>query len=603
MKKYSDQEYFEMKRNDLAHAEAFIKKINESNDPHIYYKKSRPIMDLKHMLETSATLYGDNKAFLVKKEKGEPYQPISYRQTLQDVNALGTALIAKGMKDKRIAVIGDNSYEWSITYLATVCGTGIVVPLDKELKANELMQLIANSEVSCVFFADRYEKIFREMLDSGETILKMLVNMDSDVGNKKVYSLKTLVKDGNQLLQEGDRSYLEAQINRNEMSILLFTSGTTGISKGVMLSHGNITEDLMSAPTVLDIRSTDTFFSILPIHHTYECTCGFLLPLYKGAAIAHCEGLKYITKNLAEAQPTVFMGVPAIFESLYRKIWQNVKKEGKEETLRKVIAINRKTKRVGIDLGKIFLKNIQAVFGGKMRLLICGGAAINPDVLEGIRDFGINALQGYGLTECAPIAALNPDIAPKAASIGRALPNFELKIVEANEEGIGELCVKGGHVMLGYYHMPEATAEVIQDGWFHTGDLGYIDSEGYAYITGRKKNVIITKNGKNVYPEEIEYYLSKIPFVLESLVYEKDSEDGSDTLIVAAIRVDMDEVAERLGADHSDADVEKLLWEAVDKVNDEVPLFKRVKRVILRKQEFEKNTTNKIKRFAESNKL
>ncbi|MBN7774281.1 AMP-dependent synthetase/ligase [Clostridium aminobutyricum] len=602
MRKYSEQEYLEIKRKELEHAEAFVKRINDSEDPYIRYKKSRPIMDLKHMIETSAALYGENTAFLVKREKGEPYQPIPYKQALQDINALGTSLIARGMKDKRIAVIGDNSYEWSVTYLATVCGTGVVVPLDKELKANELMQLIANSEVSCVFFAERYEKMFREMLDSGETVLKMLVNLDSKSEQKKVHNLDELLEEGKLLLQGGDRTFLDAQIDRNEMSILLFTSGTTGISKGVMLSHGNITEDLMSAPSVLDIRSTDIFFSILPIHHTYECTCGFLLPLYKGAAIAYCEGLKYITKNLAEAQPTVFMGVPAIFESLYRKIWQSVKKEGKEDLLRKVISLNKKTRKFKIDLGKIFLKDIRAIFGGNMRLLICGGAAINPDILEGLRDFGMNALQGYGLTECAPIAALNPDTATKSASIGRALPNFELKIVDENEEGIGELCVKGGHVMLGYYHMPEATAEVIKDGWFYTGDLGYIDEEGYAYITGRKKNVIITKNGKNVYPEEIEYYLSKIPFILESFVYEKDSDDGSDTLIVAAIRVDEEETAERLGADYADSDVEKLLWEEVDKINEEVPLFKRVKRIVFRKEEFEKNTSKKIKRFAEANK-
>ena len=285
-----------------------------------------------------------------------------------------------------------------------------------------------------------------------------------------------------------------------------------------------------------------------------------------------------------------------------KNINKAIKKQGKEKLLKKVIKANRVTKKIGLDLGNIFLKQIRAVFGGRMRLMICGGAAINPEVLDGIRDFGIMALQGYGLTECSPIGALNPDKAPKSASIGRALPNFEMKIVDENEEGIGEICLKGGNVMLGYYNMPEATAQAIQDGWFHTGDLGYIDSEGYAYITGRKKNVIITKNGKNVYPEEIEYYLSKSPYVLESLVYDRDSNDGMDTVIVAAIRIDEEEVKERLGSDYTDEMVEKLLWEEVDKINANSPHFKKIKKVIYRKTEFEKNTTKKIKRFVSENK-
>jgi len=234
--------------------------------------------------------------------------------------------------------------------------------------------------------------------------------------------------------------------------------------------------------------------------------------------------------------------------------------------------------------------------------MICGGAAINPEILDGIRDFGIMALQGYGLTECSPIGALNPDKAAKSASIGRALPNFDMKLVDVNEEGIGEICLKGGNVMLGYYNMPEATAEVLKDGWFYTGDLGYIDSEGYAYITGRKKNVIITKNGKNVYPEELEYYLSNIPYVLESFVYDRESEDGFDTVIVASIRVDEEEVAEALGEGYTDDMAADLLWNEVDKINQTSPYFKKIKRIVLRKEEFEKNTSKKIKRFVESNK-
>nr|WP_315020320.1 AMP-binding protein [uncultured Aminipila sp.] len=586
----------------MLQAEEFIKKINENMDPHIRYKLSRPIDHIKQMLESSAELYPDNTAFWVKKSRGSEYESITYAKTLDDVNALGTAFIRRGLKGKRIAVIGENSYEWSISYLAAVCGTGIIVPLDKELNANELMQLVVNAEVSCVLFDAKYEKKFKEMQSSGETVIKLLVNMESEHGANEVVSLKELLREGQQSVNEGNRDFIDAEIDRETLNILLFTSGTTGVSKGVMLCHKNIVEDLMSAPTVLEIRSDDIFFSILPVHHTYECTCGFLLPLYKGAAIAYCEGLKYITKNLEEIRPTVFLGVPILFENLYRKIWQNVRKQGKEVLLRKVIKVNRATKKIGIDLGNVFLKDIRAIFGGRMRLMICGGAAINPETLDGLRDFGIMALQGYGLTECSPIGALNPDKAAKSASIGRALPNFDMMVVDINEEGIGEICLKGGNVMLGYYNMPEATAEVLKDEWFYTGDLGYIDSEGYAYITGRKKNVIITKNGKNVYPEELEYYLSSIPYILESFVYDRESEDGLDTVIVASIRIDEEEVAEFLGEGYTDDMVEELLWKEVDKINQTSPYFKKIKRIVLRKAEFEKNTSKKIKRFVEANK-
>lgn len=586
----------------MLEANQFMQNIYDNKDPNVRYKQDRPIRDIKQMLESSVDLYPDNTAFWVKKGKETDYESITYKQTLDDVNALGTALKARGLKDKRIAVIGKNSYEWSIAYLATVSGVGVVVPLDKELNANELMQLVINAEVSCVIFDSKYEKIFREMQLSGDTVIKLLVNIESENSENGVVALKELLTEGQIAINRGNREFIDAEIDREKLGMLLFTSGTTGVSKGVMLCHRNIVDDIMSAPTVLKITSDDIFFSVLPIHHTYECTCGFLLPLYKGAAIAYCEGLKYITKNLKEIKPTVLLAVPVLLENLYRKIWQNVRKQGKESLLKKVIKVNKTTKKIGLDLGNIFLKDIRAVFGGRMRIMICGGAAINPEILDGIKDFGIIALQGYGLTECAPIGALNPDKATKSASIGRALPNFDMKVIDTNEEGIGELCLKGGNVMLGYYNMPEATAEVLKDGWFYTGDLGYIDSEGYAYITGRKKNVIITKNGKNVYPEELEYYLSNIPYVLESLVYDKKSEDGLDTVIVAAIRIDEEEVLGRLGEGYTEGMVEELLWEEVDKINQTSPYFKKIKHIVIRKEEFEKNTSKKIKRFVESNK-
>lgn len=600
----STADYQKRKEEDMQAALELAAIIQNSKDPTVKYKDSRPIMDLKHMLETSASdeWYADHVAFYQKMKPGAEYETISYRQTLEDVNALGTALIDAGFKDKKIAIIGENSYWWAVSYLAVVCGTGIAVPLDKELSPKDVEGLIAQSEAACAIITDKHAKTFEPLFKSGETCLKMLINMDAKEDTDLTFSWEKMVAKGRKLIESGNRDFLDAQILTDEMSVLLFTSGTTGLSKGVMLSQRNLVTDLMIAPTVLKVNDWDIFFSVLPIHHTYECTCGFLMPLYKGAAIAYCEGLKHITKNLTEVRPTMFLGVPLIMESLYKKIWQNVRKKGKEDLLRKIIKINRKTKKVGIDLGKIFFKEILAVFGGRMRIMIVGGAAINPEVLEGITDFGILALQGYGLTECAPMAALNPDTAPNSRSVGRTFPGIELKIDNPDEEGTGEICVKGGNVMMGYYNMPEATAEVIRDGWLHTGDLGHKDDKGYYYITGRKKNVIITKNGKNVYPEELEYLLNKSPFILESMVFSDDSADNEDTLIVAAVVMDQDELSQAFETPPTEEEQLKLVWEAVDKINDESPFYRRIKRVILRDQELEKNTSKKIKRFAEGNK-
>lgn len=591
------------KEKKMEWADRVVAEIEADKREYVRYKESRPITDIKNMIETSAALYADNTAFMQKDSNDSPYRKISYREMMEDVNGLGTALIDKGLKGKRIAVIGENCYQWAVSYLAAVCGTGVVVPLDKELNEEEIRNLIIKADVAGVLFAKKYKELFLRMKASGQTGLEVLVDFNAKEEQDDVYAWSALKEEGKELIESGNREFLDAEIDHDEMSIILFTSGTTGASKGVMLSHKNIAADLMVAPTVLKVYPWDIFFSVLPLHHTYECTAGFLMPIYKGAAIAYCQGLKYITKNLAEAKPTMFLGVPAIFEKLYSTIWKNIRKQGKEKLLRRAIKVNNITKKVGLDLGKKLFKQITDVFGGRMRLLICGGAAINPDVLNGLRDFGILALQGYGLTECAPLGALNPDTAPNASSIGVSFPGTPLKVMDVNEEGIGELCIKGENVMLGYYQMPEATAEVIdENGWFHTGDLGYIDENGYAYITGRKKNVIITKNGKNVYPEEIEYQLSTIPFVQEAFVFSQDSSDEQDTVIAASVRMDSELLDELLGSEYSDEDVKKLIWKEVDRLNDSAPNYRKIRRVLIRKKDFVKNTSNKLVRFDEDNK-
>ncbi|MCI6012312.1 MAG: AMP-binding protein [Firmicutes bacterium] len=591
----------------MKRAEQTVEALNQSKDKYVVYKESRPITDLKQMLQTSAEMYAQNTAFMQRFEKNQPYQSITYREALEDVNGLGTALMMHGLSGKRIAVIGENCYQWATSYLAAVCGTGVVVPLDKELGAADLKQLIIEAEVSAVLFTKKFEDMFYMMKESGDTSLEMLVNLNAEEEEGGIFSWKQLKEEGKAMVKKGVRVFLDAKIDPDVMSVLLFTSGTTGIAKGVMLSQRNICEDLMSAPTLLKVYTSDIFFSVLPLHHTYECTCGFLMPLYKGAAIAYCEGLKYIVKNLQEVRPTMLLGVPLIIESLYKNIMKSIRKSGKEKLVKKVMAANRLTSKVGLDLNRKLLKDIYAVFGGRMRVLISGGAAIDPAILQFFNDLGFIAVQGYGLTECAPMAALNPDRRKEMrnSSAGHLLPGMEVKILDPDEEGNGEICLKGPNVMLGYYHMEDETAKVLQDGWFHTGDLGHVDEENFIYITGRKKNVIIASNGKNVFPEELEYLLSKIPYVAESMVW-SNAEAGSsnDTFIAATIKPDMEEVESALGKEKAadPAEVEKLLWKEVDRLNETLPLYKKIKKVNVRREDFEKTTGKKIKRFVESNK-
>lgn len=600
-------DYISLKKMELDRAEEVVNELNSSKDKYVKYKESRPITDLRHMMQTSASLYGDNVAFMQKFDKEKGYENITYKEAMADINGLGTAFIAHSLKNRRIAVIGDNCYQWAVTYLAAVCGTGVVVPLDKELSAAELKQLVIEADVSAVLFSSRFEKTFLDIKESGDTSLQLLANFEGkdDQPDKGIYAWKTLVEEGKSLVSGGDRRFIEAEIHADEMNILLFTSGTTGIAKGVMLSHRNICEDLMSAPTLLKVHDWDIFFSVLPIHHTYECTCGFLMPLYKGSAIAYCEGLKHIVKNLSEVRPTMILAVPLILESLYKNIMKNIRKQGKEGLVKKVMALNKITSRFGLDLNKKLLKDILKVFGGRMRVLISGGAAIDPAILQFFNDLGFIAVQGYGLTECAPMAALNPDAHEhmRNASVGHLLPGMEVKIEDADEEGVGEICLKGANVMLGYYNMPEETAKVIKEGWFHTGDLGYVDDEDFIYITGRKKNVIITRNGKNVFPEELEYYLGKIDYVSESMVWALQDEDGQDDIIAATIKPNMEQISEALGEAANDiASIEKLLWTEVDKINKTLPLFKKIKKIVVRTEDFEKTTGKKIKRFVQTNK-
>jgi long-chain acyl-CoA synthetase len=558
----------------------------------------RPIRDLREMITSSVELFGEKAAFLLKKEGSPEYVPVSYRQYKQDIDALGTALVDLGLKDKRIAIISENRYEWNVAYLAILCGTGIAVPLDKELPANEINNLIKRSEANAIIYS-------QHLAESMETIRKdhegvCFINMDFASDSDDVLSYSRLMERGRELLKKGDRSFLDATINPEVMNILLFTSGTTDTSKAVMLSQRNVCENLMNMCAMLYIDEKDTFLSLLPIHHTYECTCGFLCQMYRGCTVAFCEGLRHIVKNLKESGCTIMNGVPLIFESMYKQILhQASKKAGGLTKLKVAVKISNGLRKIGIDIRKKLFKQIHDAFGGNLRLFISGAAGIDLHVAKGFRDLGITLVQGYGLTECSPIVALNRDICYKDDAAGLPLPNLEVDIANPDSDGIGEIICKGSSVMLGYYEDEEATKEAIRDGWFYTGDLGYFDEDGFLHITGRKKNVIVTKNGKNIFPEEIETILGRSPYIKECLVYGNKGEDD-DVVVHAIIVPDYDKIDDTIkGGTAPGNTAHDVISNEVKNVNKQLVLYKYIRNFELRDEEFAKTTTRKIQRYKE----
>lgn len=558
----------------------------------------RPIKDLKDMLNSSAEIYGDKAAFLSKPKGKSQYSPISYKQYKSDVDAMGTAFIDLGLKNKKIALIGENRYEWSVTYLSAVNGTGVIVPLDKELPANEIELLLKRSKADAIIYSESVRDIIEPLYEK-DTSIRYFISMDREENQGNIFSFHLLLQKGHKLLEEGRREFIDAKIDAEEMSILLFTSGTTDTAKAVMLSHKNIAENLIGMCSMVYIDEKDIFLSVLPIHHTYECTCGFLCQIYRGCTIAYCEGLRHIVKNLKESKTTIMLGVPLIFESMYRQIMNKAIKAKGEKKIKFAINFSNVLAKIGIDIRKKIFKEIHEALGGHIRLLISGAAGIDPQIAKGFRELGISLIQGYGLTECAPIVALNRDVYYKDEAAGLPLPNVRVEIDSPDEDGIGEIKCKGENVMLGYYENPEATKEAIRDGWFYTGDSGFLDEDGFLHITGRKKNVIITGNGKNVFPEEIETLLNRSPYIKESLVYGKGQSDG-DTIICVKIVPDIDKIKEDKENNLiPDEPVEKIIEKEVRDVNKNLVIYKHIKEISIQEEEFIKTTTKKIKRHEE----
>ena len=552
------------------------------------------VTDLKDMLNKTRELYGDKPGYKIKIGKGQ-YKTYTHNEIRDMINYLGTALINLGLKGKRIGVIGENRYEWELAYLSVVCGVGIVVPMDKSLPANELEEVIERSEVEAIFYSKKYEEIIKKIKYSEKNKLKHLISMDTDIHEEGIYSEKELIEKGKEMLDSGNKEYINAKINPEEMRIMLFTSGTTSKSKVVALSHKNLISNVMDYASVVDVDSNDRILSFLPLHHVYECTVGMLVSLYVGAERSFCDGIRHIMENLNEYKITYAAFVPAIYEMMYKNIWKMIQKEDKIEETKKLM---QEYKDKSMEEKKKAFKEIHNMYGGCIKLFISGAAALDKEVIETFRNWGINLCQAYGLTETSPIIGIETNEHHRVGSIGRPIPHVEARIDEADDDGVGELVVKGPNVMLGYYNNKKATDSVMEDGWFHTGDLARIDEDGYIFICGRKKSVIVLKNGKNIYPEEMEGLVNKIEGVKESFIFGKQQTDDKDNIKIHVKIVFNKDIMKEAYKVEKEEDIYRVLTEKIKEVNSVMPKYKAIRGIIVSEEPLIKTTTGKIKRQA-----
>ena len=552
------------------------------------------VTDLKDMLNKTRELYGDKPGYKIKTGKGQ-YKIYTHNEIRDMINYLGTTLISMGLKGKRIGVIGENRYEWELAYLSVVCGVGIVVPMDKSLPANELEEVIERSEVEAIFYSKKYEEVIKKIKYSEKNKLKHLISMDTDIHEEGIYSEKELIEKGKEMVDSGNKEYINAKINPEEMRIMLFTSGTTSKSKVVALSHKNLISNVMDYASVVDVDSNDRILSFLPLHHVYECTVGMLVSLYVGAERAFCDGIRHIVENLNEYKITYAAFVPAIYELMYKNIWKMIEKKGKVEETKELM---QEYKDKSMQEKKEVFKEIHDMYGGCIKLFITGAAALDKEVIETFRNWGINLCQAYGLTETSPIIGIETNEHHRVGSIGRPIPHVQARIDEADDDGVGELVVKGPNVMLGYYNNKKATDSVMEDGWFHTGDLARIDEDGYIFICGRKKSVIVLKNGKNIYPEEMEGLVNKIEGVKESFIFGKQQTDDKDNIKIHVKIIFDKEIMKEAYKVEKEEDIYRVLTEKIKEVNSVMPKYKAIRGIIVSEEPLIKTTTGKIKRQA-----
>ncbi len=561
------------------------------------------LADFRELVDRYENRYKDKSAFLYKENpKSTEHITISYLQFAQDIKSLATALLNIGLRNKKVALIAPNRYEWCVSYLAITTADISIVPLDKSLPKNEIKSLIARSKVDCVIFDNEYSDVFEKILNEKNTNLKQCICMDN-TSNKNFLLYSSLCNEGRELMNNGNTSYENIKLDPNKVSILLFTSGTTAISKCVGLSQSNICSDIYALSQMTDIRKEDVFLSFLPLHHTFESSCTFLYGTSCGLTVAFCDGIKYIQKNLVEFQVTGLVCVPLMLEIMYKKIEKGIEEQGKTKLVKFMRKFCNFLLKFDIDIRRIVFKDILAKLGGKLRILIAGGAAMNKEAIQGFVDLGINLLQGYGLTETSPVLAGENDKYKRAGSVGFPLPGIQIKIDEPDEEGVGEIIASGPTIMHCYVDNDEATNEVLKNGWFHTGDLGKFDKDGFLYITGRKKDVIVLKNGKNIFPEELEALINQLPYVQESITYGKPSRREEDLKICAKVVYNPD-IMKEIYPDKNKEDYESIIWQDIkEKINKTLPLYKYIREIIVTDEPLIKTTTQKVKRHDELKKI
>ncbi|NLL63955.1 MAG: long-chain fatty acid--CoA ligase [Ruminococcaceae bacterium] len=566
----------------------------------------RPARDFKDMVDHIGVAFADLPAFRIRGKDNNLFD-VSFKEFRDTCYALGAVMTEKGWKGETIAVMGLNSYPWITTYLATQMGSGIIVPIDKELFFDDINTILQASEAKVLFLDNAAYKKLEERKSELPRKIKF-VFFEEEEDNKSGFSYERMLERGFELVAQNSPHYIkfrDCKIDPDALSVIIFTSGTSGLAKGVMLSQANICFVINSNSSLVKVYpGEDRWLSILPIHHTYECTLGVLQPLYNGGCIAFNDSLLHLMKNLQEIKPTFFTTVPLMLEKIHGRIMQAVseKKGGKLKlTFGKIIAAS--TNAMGVNINDRIFEEITKNFGGALRIIIVGAAPVRPDVVKDFKTFGVDTYIGYGMTECAPLICGNHDQLFTIDSVGKPLPGVEVRIDNPDSEGVGEICIKGPNVMLGYYKDEAQTKAVFdEDGWFHSGDLGTIDEEGIVRINGRIKNVIITKNGKNIYPEELEYHLNKNPLIAESMVVGFDDVDCEDTVVEAKIFPDFDAISKKFkekGKDNPTVEeISKLISDAIKDINKKLPKYKNIKKMSIRENEFIKNTSAKIKRYA-----
>ncbi len=575
-----------------------MKKLNSE----VY--KVDDVNDFRELLNRSAKKYPDHVAYEFKENLGKKDQKIvkkTYKEVKEEVEALGSSLLNFGLEGKKIALIGNNRYEWCESYFAVTTSNMVVVPLDKALPNGEIKSLIERSKADAVIYENKYSEVFEEIKGSGNSSLKFYINMDLKNDENGILSFRKLIDDGKKLIKNKKSKYQKIKIDNTKMSVLIFTSGTTNTAKGVMLSQKNITSNIASMARMSKMYDNDVLLSFLPLHHTFECTITFLYGWYSGATVAFCDGLKYIAKNLEEYKISVFVAVPLVLETIYKKIQKGIRDQGKEKLVNMMSKLANFLLIFHIDIRRKVFKSVLDQLGGNLRIAYFGAASMDKKVIEGYNNFGIDTVQGYGLTETSPLIAAETDKEHCPGSVGMAPFNVQLKLEDVDENGVGEIVAKGPNIMLGYYENPEATAAVMKDGWFHTGDLGRFNKDGYLFIAGRKKEVIVLKNGENVFPSDIEFLVNKLHYVKESILFPRENTKGEIALGIKIV-YDPDLIKEMFG-DKTEEEYKDLIWEDIKVINQELSVFKRIKELIITTEPLEKTTTQKVKRFKEIEKI